>query len=94
VSKTIRDVVNQTGLSTHTLRYYENAALIPPVKRADNGHRIYQEEDLGWIDFVKRFRETGMPIANMGISLYPPNIVYFNNSSRVQLIKFCIISKP
>jgi DNA-binding transcriptional MerR regulator len=59
---TIQEAVEKTGLSAHTLRYYERVRLIPPVGRAANGHRQYNQSDLGWIDFVKCLRNTGMPI--------------------------------
>lgn len=62
---TIQEVAERTGLSTHTLRYYERAGLIRPVDRASSGHRRYSEEDLGWIGFLKKLRATGMPIREM-----------------------------
>ena len=62
---TIQEVSQETGLTAHTLRYYERVGLIPSVARADNGHRRYSEEDIGWIEFVKCLRSTGMPISEM-----------------------------
>ncbi len=62
---TIQQTASRTGLSEHTLRYYEKIGLIPPVERAPNGHRRYSDEDLGWIDFLKCLRSTGMPVAQM-----------------------------
>lgn len=62
---TIRQVAARTGLTVHTLRYYERAGLIPAVERAGNGHRRYSEEDLAWIEFVKCLRSTGMPISDV-----------------------------
>jgi DNA-binding transcriptional MerR regulator len=62
---TIHEAATETGLTTHTLRYYERVGLIPSVARAANGHRRYSEEDLGWIEFVKCLRSTGMPISEM-----------------------------
>lgn len=62
---TIQQVAARTGLSAHTLRYYERVNLIPTVKRAANGHRRYSEEDLDWIEFVKCLRSTGMPISDV-----------------------------
>ena len=52
-----------TGLTTHTLRYYErDGLLLDAVDRASSGHRRYSEDDLGWIRMVTRLRATGMPI--------------------------------
>ena len=62
---TIQDVAARTGLSSHTLRYYERIGLIQPVERADSGHRRYSEHDVGWIEFLKKLRATGMPIREM-----------------------------
>ena len=62
---TIQQVAAETGLSGHTLRYYERIGLIGPVERATNGHRRYTAADVGWVDLLKRLRATGMPIAQM-----------------------------
>jgi len=65
VEMTIGDVSSETGLSKHTIRYYERIGLLPHVDRASNGHRRYSADDLGWIEFLKCLRSTGMPIAQM-----------------------------
>jgi DNA-binding transcriptional MerR regulator len=62
---TIQQVADHTGLSVHTLRYYERIGLISQVDRASNGHRRYSEYDVGWIGFLMKLRATGMPIAKM-----------------------------
>lgn len=62
---TIQQAARETGLSAHTLRYYERIGLISPVDRAPNGHRRYTEDDVGWIGFLNKLRATGMPIAKM-----------------------------
>ncbi|ARU51181.1 MerR family transcriptional regulator [Cellulosimicrobium cellulans] len=60
---TIAEAAEATGLTTHTLRYYERDGLLPdPVERASSGHRRYREQDLGWITLVTRLRATGMPV--------------------------------
>jgi len=61
----IGDAADATGLSTHTLRYYERAGLMPPVLREGNGHRLYSESVLGWIEVLTKLRRTGMPIRRM-----------------------------
>ncbi len=53
-----------TGVSTHTLRYYERAGLmLRPVDRASSTHRRYSDGDIGWVRFLTRLRWTGMPIS-------------------------------
>ena len=62
---TIQEVAEQTGLSVHTLRYYERVGLIHPIDRAENSHRRYTSDDVGWIDFLLKLRRTGMTIQQM-----------------------------
>jgi len=59
---TIQQVAEATGLSIHTLRYYEKVGLLAPIQRASNGHRRYLAEDVAWLEFLVRLRETGMSI--------------------------------
>jgi DNA-binding transcriptional MerR regulator len=59
---TIQQVASATGLSIHTLRYYEKIGLLAPIQRASNGHRRYSDEDVAWLEFLVRLRETGMSI--------------------------------
>lgn len=58
----IQQVASMTGLSTHTLRYYEKIGLIENVQRDQTGYRQYTDVDLAWIQFLIRLRVTGMPM--------------------------------
>jgi DNA-binding transcriptional MerR regulator len=62
---TIQQVAEATGLSVHTLRYYERIGLIHHIGRAHNTHRRYTRDDIGWIDFLTKLRTTGMSIQQM-----------------------------
>ncbi|MDX3195542.1 MerR family transcriptional regulator [Streptomyces sp. MN03-5084-2B] len=60
---TIADAARRTGVSAHTLRYYERAGLVVTrVDRTSGGRRRYRQLDLDWIRICTRFRATGMPI--------------------------------
>jgi DNA-binding transcriptional MerR regulator len=60
---TIAEAARRTGVSVHTLRYYERADLvISPVDRTASGRRRYRELDLKWIVICTKLRATGMPI--------------------------------
>lgn len=64
---TIQEVSEATGLSVHTLRYYERIGLIHSIGRAQNTHRRYSMDDIGWIEFLKKLRAIGMPIHQMQV---------------------------
>jgi DNA-binding transcriptional MerR regulator len=59
----IAEAARRTGVSVHTLRYYERAGLVvSTVDRTAGGRRRYQQLDLDWITICTRLRATGMPI--------------------------------
>ncbi|MCL7377196.1 MerR family transcriptional regulator [Streptomyces sp. 35G-GA-8] len=62
---TISEVAAHTGLSAHTLRWYERIGLMPHVDRSHTGQRRFSNQDLDWLAFVGKLRLTGMPVADM-----------------------------
>lgn len=51
-----------SGLSAHTLRYYEKIGLLRHIARDTNGHRQFNERDIEWVRFIRRLKDTGMPL--------------------------------
>ncbi|MFI2639963.1 MerR family transcriptional regulator [Streptomyces sp. NPDC018610] len=62
---TISEVAAFTGLTAHTLRWYERIGLMAHVDRSHTGQRRYTNRDLEWLDLVGKLRLTGMPVADM-----------------------------
>jgi DNA-binding transcriptional MerR regulator len=62
---TIQEAADRTGLTAHTLRYYERIGLIHEVRRGTDGRRRYSPDDLNWLGFLTKLRTTGMPIRDM-----------------------------
>jgi DNA-binding transcriptional MerR regulator len=62
---TVSEVSSQTGLSAHTLRWYEQVGLLDPVNRDAAGRRRYNDDDLGRLSFLLKLRSTGMPVRDM-----------------------------
>lgn len=59
----IGEVARRTGLSVHTLRFYEREGLFAgEVRRDSSGRRMYGPDDLEWLAICVRFRSTGMPL--------------------------------
>lgn len=52
-------------MPTATLRYYEQAKLIPEIRKTDSGHRVYTDADLEWIRVILCLRQTGMGIKDI-----------------------------
>ena len=63
---TLQEVIERSGLSEHTLRYYERIGLLGRVKRDNSsGHRRYTAEDVQNIETLACLRTTGMSIEDM-----------------------------
>ena len=62
----ISELSEQTGLSAHTLRYYEKHGLINASNRSEAGYRFYNDSDLRRVQFVKTARNTGFSLADIG----------------------------
>jgi DNA-binding transcriptional MerR regulator len=61
---TIAEVAERTGVTAHTLRYYERIGLLD-VGRHASGHRRFSTHDLDRIVFIGRLRATAMPIRDI-----------------------------
>ena len=58
----IQDVSKKTGLSAHTLRYYEKEGLLSNISRTSGGFRQYTDEDLEALGLICCLKNTGMSL--------------------------------
>jgi DNA-binding transcriptional MerR regulator len=58
-------VVEKTGFSLDTLRYYERIGLLDDIARNSGGQRVFTESDVAWLRILRCLRDTGMPIQRM-----------------------------
>lgn len=61
----ISEVASHSGLSIHTLRFYEKEGLLTNISRNDSGRRVYSELDLIWIQWIQRLKSTGMSLEDI-----------------------------
>jgi len=59
----IRHLAERSGISAHTLRYYEKTGLLSASKRSESNYRIYSQDDLTTAKFIKRSKECGFSLA-------------------------------
>ena len=61
----IHEVCARTGLTAHTLRYYEKEKLLPNVSRSAGGFRQYSEEDMEALGMICCLKNTGMSLQDI-----------------------------
>src|SRR5215212_4639858 len=63
----IQEVAEALGLTTRTIRYYEELGLLEPVARSEGAYRLYDEDDVERLAFIKGLRDdAGFSLAEIG----------------------------
>ncbi|WP_323703467.1 MerR family transcriptional regulator [Mammaliicoccus sp. Dog046] len=61
----VNEASKSSGLSAHTIRYYDKEGLFPFIARDEHGYRNFNEEDMYWLEFIKCMRDTHMPLSKL-----------------------------
>ena len=61
----IGKVARMTGLTAHTLRYYDKEGLLPFVQKSASGARSFSDQDLEWLGLIECLKGVGMPIKDI-----------------------------
>ncbi|MCL4732895.1 heavy metal-responsive transcriptional regulator [Patescibacteria group bacterium] len=62
----IKELSQKTRVTSQTIRYYEQRGILPAPARAENGYRAYTDDDVERLNFVRRARQLGFSLENIG----------------------------
>lgn len=62
----IGEASRASKVSAKMIRYYERIGLIPPAERTDSGYRAYGQADVHRLHFIRRARDLGFSVAEIG----------------------------
>lgn len=59
---TVKEIAKCLDMTEHTVRYYTDMGLVPPLQRDKNGNRLFDEASKNWLIGIKNLRGSGMSI--------------------------------
>lgn len=62
---TISGLAKSAGVNLQTIRYYERQELLTPVARTETGYRIYQQDTVRRLRFIRRAQELGFSLSEI-----------------------------
>ncbi len=86
----IGELARIVNLTPRTIRYYEEIGLLNSVKKVESGRRIYTDEDIRRLKFIKRLKVLGLSLKEMEEL---ENIYQINRSNRDALLKLLELLK-
>jgi DNA-binding transcriptional MerR regulator len=85
---TIGEVSALTGLTTHTLRFYEQEGLFfAPVRRNTAGRRTFTQAEVEWLKVCMKLRSSGMPLPEIQLYARLAKAGSGNETERLEILR-------
>ena len=68
----VSNLAKLSGVSTRTLRYYDQIGLLRPLRQSANGYRIYGQGEVDRLQQILFYRELGVSLEEIGAILDAP----------------------
>ncbi|MGE8643639.1 MerR family transcriptional regulator [Acinetobacter vivianii] len=82
----ISELSKRSGLTTPTIRYYEQIKLLPKAKRKSNGYREYSENDLKQLFVIQQAQQVGFSLTEIKAFL-PSNVSSWDHDVLIDLLE-------
>ncbi|MFY5899834.1 MerR family transcriptional regulator [Acinetobacter pittii] len=82
----ISELSKLSGLSTPTIRYYEQIKLLPKAKRKSNGYREYTDNDLKQLSLIQQAQQVGFSLAEIKAFL-PSKVATWDHNALIQTLE-------
>lgn len=86
IAMNISELSKLSGLSTPTIRYYEQIKLLPKAKRKSNGYREYTDNDLKQLSLIQQAQQVGFSLAEIKAFL-PSKVATWDHNALIQTLE-------
>lgn len=62
---TVTELANRSGATPHAVRYYTRLGLLRPERNPDNGYRLYEDREAGWLHFIRQAKRLGYTLGEI-----------------------------
>lgn len=62
---TVTELANRSDTTIHAVRYYTRLGLLRPERNPNNGYRLYQPREVGWLRFVQQAKHLGYTLSEI-----------------------------
>lgn len=62
---TVTELANRSGATPHAVRYYTRLGLLRPERNPDNGYRLYEDREVGWLHFIRQAKRLGYTLSEI-----------------------------
>lgn len=87
---TVKEIAELTGVSTRTLRYYDEIGLLSPTGKSESGYRLYDDQALERLQQILFFREFEIPLKEIKSILEHPD---FDKNQILQMQRKMLVAK-
>lgn len=78
---TVQKLSKLAGISTRTLRYYDEIGILKPARINSSGYRIYSQKEIDRLQQILFYKELGVDLESIKSMLLSPD---FNNTSALK----------
>ncbi len=62
---TVTELARRSGATPHAVRYYSRMGLLRPERNPDNGYRLYEHKEVGWLRFIRQAKRLGYTLSEI-----------------------------
>ena len=86
---TVTELANRSGATPHAVRYYTRMGLLRPERNPDNGYRLYEYREVGWLCFIRQAKRLGYTLNEIREIMHDSDPVSYKHLTLPTNVSMC-----